>query len=56
MREYYSGTQKNVDFTTFSLAASWRYVGTLEQCYRPSNIISYWVSHRSTVPYQRIDP
>ena len=32
------------------------YVGTLEQCYRFSNIICYWVSHRQTIPYQRMDP
>ena len=41
-------------YKSCSLAASWRNVGT--QCYRSYNIISYWVSHRHTILYQRIDP
>ena len=39
-------TQTIMDFATWSLAASWRYVGMLEQYYRSSNIISDWISHR----------
>ena len=34
----------------------WRYVETLDQCYRSSNVISYWVSHRRTVPCQGTNP
>ena len=48
-----SATQNNVDFTSCSLAVSWRYVGTLEQFYCSFNIISYQVSHRHTIPYQK---
>ena len=39
----------SVRTATYSLAASWRYVGTLEQCYRTFSIILYWVSHRHTI-------
>ena len=47
---------EKADFATCRLAASLRYVRTLEQCYHSSNIISYWVSHRHNIPYQRMDP
>ena len=53
---FLTATQKNVGFATCCLAASWRYGERLEQCYRSSNIISYWVSHGHTIPYQRLNP